>query len=99
MLRARTRARAAGFTLIGVMAALAILAIVASATMLLAALAALAQDDYKRVLAWSTSSQLAYMLGALAVGGYSAGLFHLLAHGAFKVKVWAGCSRSSRSVP
>ena len=64
--------------------ALAILAIVASATMLLAALAALAQDDYKRVLAWSTSSQLAYMLGALAVGGYSAGLFHLLAHGAFK---------------
>jgi NADH-quinone oxidoreductase subunit L len=64
--------------------ALAVLAVLASVTMLGAALAALAQDDLKRVLAWSTSSQLAYMLGGLAVGGYTAGLFHLLAHAAFK---------------
>jgi NADH-quinone oxidoreductase subunit L len=64
--------------------ALAVLAVLASVTMLGAALAALGQDDLKRVLAWSTSSQLAYMLGGLAVGGYAAGLFHLLAHAAFK---------------
>jgi NADH-quinone oxidoreductase subunit L len=38
----------------------------------------------KRVLAWSTVSQLAYMLGALAVGGVAAGAFHLLTHAAFK---------------
>jgi NADH-quinone oxidoreductase subunit L len=53
-------------------------------TMLGAALAAFAQDDIKRVLAWSTVSQLAYMLGALAVGSYAAATFHLLTHGAFK---------------
>ncbi|MET0522978.1 MAG: proton-conducting transporter membrane subunit, partial [Jiangellaceae bacterium] len=59
-------------------------------TMVLSALAALAQDDYKRVLAWSTSSQLAYMLGALAVGGYTAGLLHLLSHAAFKALLFLG---------
>ena len=64
--------------------ALAVLAVVAAVTMLGAALVALVQDDLKRVLAWSTSSQLAYMLGGLAVGGYAAGLLHLLAHAAFK---------------
>jgi NADH-quinone oxidoreductase subunit L len=47
---------------------LAVMAVIAAVTMLGAALAALAQDDIKRVLAWSTVSQLAYMLGALAVG-------------------------------
>ncbi len=61
-----------------------VLAVVAAVTMLLGALAALAQDDLKRVLAYSTVSQLAYMVGGLAVGGYSAGLFHLLTHAAFK---------------
>jgi NADH-quinone oxidoreductase subunit L len=70
--------------------ALAVLAVVAATTMVLAALAALAQDDYKRVLAWSTSSQLAYMLGALAVGGYTAGLLHLLSHAAFKALLFLG---------
>ncbi|HJU98116.1 MAG TPA: NADH-quinone oxidoreductase subunit L [Jiangellaceae bacterium] len=78
--------------------ALAVLALVAAATMLLAALAALAQDDYKRVLAWSTSSQLAYMLGALAVGGYSAGLFHLLAHGAFKALLFLAAGAIAHAV-
>ena len=47
---------------------LAVLAVIAAVTMLGAALAALAQDDIKRVLAYSTVSQLAYMLGGLAVG-------------------------------
>lgn len=63
---------------------LAVLAVLASVTMLGAALCALAETDLKRVLAWSTVSQLAMMLGALAVGGYTAGLLHLLSHGAFK---------------
>jgi NADH-quinone oxidoreductase subunit L len=52
--------------------------------MLLGALSALGQDDIKRVLAWSTVSQLGYMTGALAVGAPSAALFHLLTHAAFK---------------
>ncbi|TDC58864.1 NADH-quinone oxidoreductase subunit L [Micromonospora sp. KC207] len=65
-------------------AALAVLGVLASVTLLLGALAATAQDDLKRVLAWSTVSQLGYMTGALAVGSPSAALFHLLTHAAFK---------------
>jgi NADH-quinone oxidoreductase subunit L len=63
---------------------LAVLGLVAAVTMPLGALAALGQDDLKRVLAWSTVSQLAYMLAALAVGGIAAGTFHLITHAAFK---------------
>ena len=65
-------------------ATLAVLGVLAAVTMLGAALAALAEDDLKRVLAWSTVSQLAYMAGALAVGGRAPALFHLLSHAAFK---------------
>jgi NADH-quinone oxidoreductase subunit L len=61
-----------------------VLAVIAAITMVLGALAALAQDDLKRVLAYSTVSQLAYMVGGLAVGGYAAGVLHLLTHAAFK---------------
>ena len=61
-----------------------LLAIMASLGMLGAALAALAQDDLKRVLAYSTISQLAYMAGALAAGSDNAAIFHLITHGAFK---------------
>ncbi|BCL14079.1 NADH-quinone oxidoreductase subunit 5 family protein [Micromonospora sagamiensis] len=64
--------------------ALAVLGVVGSVTLLLGAFAATAQDDLKRVLAWSTVSQLGYMTGALAVGSTSAALFHLLTHAAFK---------------
>jgi NADH-quinone oxidoreductase subunit L len=63
---------------------LTVLAIIASVTMVGSALMALAADDLKRVLAWSTVSQLAYMFAALALGGYAAGVLHLLSHGAFK---------------
>jgi NADH-quinone oxidoreductase subunit L len=63
---------------------LAVMAVIACITMLGAALAALAQDDIKRVLAYSTVSQLAYMLAALAVGSALASTFHLLTHAAFK---------------
>lgn len=64
--------------------ALTTLALVAAVTMFIAAVSALFTGDLKRVLAWSTVSQLAYMFGALAVGAYEAGVLHLLAHGAFK---------------
>ncbi|MGC5659837.1 NADH-quinone oxidoreductase subunit L [Micromonospora sp. WMMD723] len=68
----------------GAPVALAVLGVLASITLLLGALAATAQDDLKRVLAWSTVSQLGYMTGALAVGAPAAALFHLLTHAAFK---------------
>jgi NADH-quinone oxidoreductase subunit L len=63
---------------------LAVMAVIACITMLGAALSALAQDDIKRVLAYSTVSQLAYMLAALAVGSATAATYHLLTHAAFK---------------
>jgi len=65
-------------------ATLGVLAVVAAVTMVLGGLAALGQDDIKRVLAWSTVSQLAYMLGAAAVGSVTASAFHLVTHAAFK---------------
>ncbi|MEU6662304.1 NADH-quinone oxidoreductase subunit L [Streptomyces sp. NPDC046821] len=65
-------------------AALVVLAVMAAVTMVGSGLAALAQDDIKRVLAYSTIGQLGYMTGALAVGDRGAAVFHLLAHGAFK---------------
>ncbi|MFE6090906.1 NADH-quinone oxidoreductase subunit L [Streptomyces massasporeus] len=65
-------------------AAMVVLAVMAAVTMTGSALAALAQDDIKRVLAYSTIGQLGYMTGALAVGDRGAAVFHLLSHGAFK---------------
>ncbi|MEV5708739.1 NADH-quinone oxidoreductase subunit L [Actinoallomurus sp. NPDC052274] len=72
---------------------LAVLGVIAAISMLGAALAALAQDDLKRVLAYSTISQLAYMAAGLAVGTRDGAVFHLLAHGAFKALLFlgAGC--------
>ncbi|MFE3202901.1 NADH-quinone oxidoreductase subunit L [Embleya sp. NPDC059237] len=69
---------------------LIVLAVMAAVTMIGSALAALAQEDLKRVLAWSTVGQLAYMTGGLAVGGRDAAVFHLLAHGAFKALLFLG---------
>src|ERR1044072_1146650 len=65
-------------------AALAVLGVMAAITILLGAFSAMAQDDLKRVLAWSTVSQIGYLTGALAVGSPAAALFHLLTHAAFK---------------
>ena len=64
--------------------ALVVLAVMAAVTMIGSALCALAQDDIKRVLAYSTVGQLGYMAGALATGDRDAAVFHLLTHGAFK---------------
>ncbi|WP_311765418.1 NADH-quinone oxidoreductase subunit 5 family protein [Streptomyces zingiberis] len=71
-------------------AALAVLAVMAAVTMAGSALAALAQDDIKRVLAYSTLGQLGYMTGALALGERGAAVFHLLTHGAFKALLFLG---------
>ncbi|KIF76172.1 NADH dehydrogenase [Streptomyces sp. 150FB] len=71
-------------------AALVVLAVMAAVTMIGSALAALAQDDIKRVLAYSTIGQLGYMSGALAVGDRGAAVFHLISHGAFKALLFLG---------
>ncbi|MGZ5368096.1 MAG: NADH-quinone oxidoreductase subunit 5 family protein [Aeromicrobium sp.] len=70
-----------------------LLALIACITMFIAALFALTGNDVKRILAWSTVSQLAYMFAALAVGDRDAGIDHLLSHGAFKALLFlaAGC--------
>ncbi|MGW8780657.1 NADH-quinone oxidoreductase subunit 5 family protein [Streptomyces sp. NPDC055796] len=71
-------------------AALVVMAVMAAVTMVGSGLAALAQDDIKRVLAYSTIGQLGYMTGALAVGDRGAAVFHLLSHGAFKALLFLG---------
>ncbi len=53
-------------------------------------LLALVADDIKKVLAYSTVSQLGYMMTAIAAGGYTAGLFHLFTHGFFKALLFLG---------
>ena len=57
-------------------------------TLFIAATIAMVQTDYKKVLAYSTVSQLGFMMLGLGVGGWAAGLFHLLTHAFFK----ASCS-------
>jgi NADH-quinone oxidoreductase subunit L len=65
-------------------AVLLAVAIVGTLTLLLGALSALVQRDLKRVLAYSTMSQLGYMVLALGVGAYAAAIFHLITHAFFK---------------
>ena len=70
--------------------ALLVVATIGLITLLLAATIAIAQTDIKKVLAYSTVSQLGYMVMALGVGGYVAGLFHLMTHAAFKALLFLG---------
>jgi NADH-quinone oxidoreductase subunit L len=77
---------------------LAVIGVIAAVTMLLGALAATAAEDIKRVLAWSTVSQLAYMVGALAIGATAAALFHLLTHAAFKALLFLAAGAVIHSV-
>lgn len=65
-------------------AALTTVSWIGGGTALFAALIALTQRDIKRVIAYSTMSQLGYMMMALGVGGYSLGMFHLMTHAFFK---------------
>ena len=59
---------------------------------------ALVADDLKRVLAYSTVSQLGYMMAAMAAGGYTAGLFHLFTHAFFKGLLFLGAGSVIHSV-
>ena len=59
-------------------------AVVGAATLLLAGFSALTQSDLKRVLAYSTVSQIGYMFLALGVGAWGAGIFHFMTHAFFK---------------
>jgi NADH-quinone oxidoreductase subunit L len=65
-------------------------AIVGGLTAIFAATIALVQNDIKRVIAYSTVSQLGYMFLALGVGAYSAGVFHLYTHAYFKALLFLG---------
>ena len=64
--------------------------IVGAATLFLTGLLALVQDDIKKVLAYSTLSQLGYMTAAMGAGAYTAGLFHLFTHAFFKALLFLG---------
>ena len=63
---------------------LSLIATIGAATAFFAATVALTQNDIKRVLAYSTVSQLGYMFLAVGVGAFSAAIFHLFTHAFFK---------------
>jgi NADH-quinone oxidoreductase subunit L len=67
-----------------------VMAAIGSFTALFAAFIALGQRDIKRVLAYSTISQLGYMLAALGIGAYGAAVFHLFTHAFFKALLFLG---------
>jgi NADH-quinone oxidoreductase subunit L len=70
--------------------ALEVVAWVGALTAIFAAVVAVAQDDIKRILAYSTISQLGYMMIGLGAGGVAAGIFHLIAHAFFKALLFLG---------
>ena len=67
-------------------------------TLFIAATIAMVQTDYKKVLAYSTVSQLGFMMLGLGVGGWAAGLFHLLTHAFFKALLFLGAGSVYHSV-
>ncbi|MFN2198256.1 MAG: NADH-quinone oxidoreductase subunit L [Anaerolineales bacterium] len=69
---------------------LSAIALIGAATLLLAGFSALVQRDIKRVLAYSTMSQIGYMFLALGVGAWSAAIFHLMTHAFFKALLFLG---------
>ena len=70
--------------------AMLVVAFVGGFTALFAATIAITQNDIKRVLAYSTISQLGYMIMAMGVGAYTAGFFHLITHAMFKSGLFLG---------
>ncbi len=76
----------------------AAVAIVGVVTALMAASIALVQTDLKRVLAYSTVSQLGYMFLAVGTGAYAAGLFHLVTHAFFKALLFLGAGSVSHAM-
>ena len=74
----------------GSTASLNFIAVIGAFTALFAAIVAVSQTDIKRVLAFSTISQLGYMFAALGVGAYVAAVFHLITHAFFKALLFLG---------
>src|SRR5262245_20240262 len=70
--------------------ALAVVTIVGATTAFFAATVGLVQNDIKRIVAYSTCSQLGYMFVAMGVGAYSVGMFHLFTHAFFKALLFLG---------
>ena len=70
--------------------AMMVVAVIGLATSLMAAFTALMQSDIKRILAYSTISQIGYMFLALGVGAWAAGIFHLMTHAFFKALLFLG---------
>ena len=70
--------------------AMMVVAFIGLATSLMAAFTALMQSDIKRILAYSTISQIGYMFLALGVGAWTAGIFHLMTHAFFKALLFLG---------
>ncbi len=68
----------------------ALVALIGVATLLMAGVIALVQTDIKRIIAYSTMSQIGYMFTAVGVGAYAAGMFHLLTHAFFKALLFLG---------
>ena len=71
--------------------AMDVVAVTGGVTAIFAATIALTQNDIKRVVAYSTVSQLGYMMMACGLGAYVAGIYHLLTHGAFKALLFLCC--------
>ncbi len=71
--------------------AMTVVALTGGVTMVVGATIALTQTDIKRVVAYSTVSQLGYMIMACGLGAYASGMYHLLTHGAFKALLFLGC--------
>lgn len=78
--------------------ALLVIAYTGGITLLLGASVASVQTDYKKVLAYSTVSQLGFMMLSMGVGGWAAGLFHLLTHAFFKALLFLGAGSVYRAV-
>ena len=74
----------------GTTTALTVVTWVGTATAVFAALIAVAQNDIKRILAYSTISQLGYMMAGLGLGGVAVGMFHLITHAFFKALLFLG---------
>ena len=74
----------------GTTTALVVVTWVGAATAVFAALIAVAQNDIKRILAYSTVSQLGYMMAGLGLGGVAVGMFHLITHAFFKALLFMG---------
>jgi len=72
-------------------AAMDVVAVTGGFTAIFTATIAITQNDIKRVVAYSTVSQLGYMMMACGLGVYTAGMYHLLTHGAFKALLFLGC--------